>query len=118
MQMLVNTRSGKTLRLEVEISEGINNMQADIQDDDGRSFFLSLFKEKKTETEKNKETTMKIFVKTKGKTIRSEVECSYAIDNVKATIQDTEGLSLSLSLSLCVCLCLCLCVCVCVCLFF
>lgn len=34
---------------------------------------------------------MKIFVKTKGKTIRSEVVCSYAIDDVKATIQDTEG---------------------------
>lgn len=91
MQMLVNTRSGKTLRLEVEISEGINNMQADIRDEDGRSFFLSLFKEKKTEIERNRETTMKIFVKTKGKTIRSEVECSYAIDDVKATIQDTEG---------------------------
>uniref|UniRef100_A0A7C9DNR6 Uncharacterized protein n=1 Tax=Opuntia streptacantha TaxID=393608 RepID=A0A7C9DNR6_OPUST len=88
MQMVVDTRSGKTLRLEVELSEGINNMQANIHDEDGRSFSISLSKEKETEIERNRETMMKISVKINGKTIKSEVECSLAIDNVKATIQD------------------------------
>ena len=103
MQMVVDTRSGKTLRLEVELSEGINNMQANIHDEDGHSFSISLSKEKETEIERNRETMTKISVKINGKTIKSEVECSLAIDNVKATVQDKGLFSLSLSLYVCAC---------------
>ena len=71
MQIFVKTLTGKTITLEVEASDSIENDKAKIQ---GRE-------------------DMQIFVKTlTGKTITLKIKASDSTENVKAKIQDKEGI--------------------------
>merc|ERR1719412_1842337 len=82
MQIFAKTLTGKTITLDVEPNDSIQNVKAKIQNESTLHLVLRL-----------RGGAMQIFVKTlTGKTITLDVEASDTIENVKAKIQDKEGI--------------------------